>query len=171
MQRKHGKAILLTLGLGVSVSMAHAAEKTLEFQLVSKALDPQILEAPNIENQTIMQSKGFGVAVFKDGRVGTKDYTLTRDANKGVGTLVGYSTYYFDEGSVTARFTATVGGPQGTHGDYKILGGVGDYAGAKADISGADRDSHAAVGGAFRRGPAVDRVHRRANGIQLRLVA
>ena len=130
MQRKPGSAILLTLGLAVSVSMAQAAEKTLEFQLVSKALDPQTLEAPNIENQTIMQSKGFGVAVFKDGRVGTKDYIFTRDANKGVGTLVGYSTYYFDEGSVTARFTATIGGAQGTHGDYKILGGAGAYAGA-----------------------------------------
>ena len=123
MQPKHGKAILLTLGLAVSPAVAQGAEKTLEFRLVSKALDPQTLEAPNIENQTIMQSKGFGVAVFKDGRVGTKDYIFTRDANKGVGTLVGYSTYYFDEGSVTARFTATIGGPQGTHGDYKISGG------------------------------------------------
>jgi hypothetical protein len=131
MQRKHGSAIVLALGLSLSLSIAaQAADKTLEFQLVSKALDPQTLEAPNIENQTIMQSRGFGVAVFKDGRVGTKDYIFTRDANKGVGTLLGYSTYYFEEGSVTARFTATIGGPQGTHGDYKITGGTGAYAGA-----------------------------------------
>jgi hypothetical protein len=93
MQGTHGKAILLTLGPAVSLAVAQAAEKTLEFQLVSKALDPQTLEAPNIENQTIMQAKSFGVAVFKDGRVGTKDYIFTRDANKGVGTLVGYSSY------------------------------------------------------------------------------
>jgi hypothetical protein len=132
MQCKHGNATLLALGLSLSLSMvaAQAADKTLEFQLVSKALDPQTLEAPNTENQTIMQSRGFGVAVFKDGRVGTKDYIFTRDASKGVGTLLGYSTYYFEEGSVTARFTATIGGPQGTHGDYKITGGTGAYAGA-----------------------------------------
>lgn len=73
MQPKHGKAILLSLGLAVSLAAAQAAERTLEFQLVSKALDPQTLEAPSIENQTITQSKGFGVAVFKDGQVGTKD--------------------------------------------------------------------------------------------------
>ncbi len=131
MEQRHTGAILFGLGLALSLAMvaARAAEKTLEFTLVTKSLDPQTLEAPNIENQTITQYRAFGVAAFKDGRVGTKDFIVSRDMNKGVGTLFGYSTYYFEEGSVTARFTATVN-PQATHGEYKILGGTGAYAGA-----------------------------------------
>lgn len=109
---------------------AGAAEKTLEFQLVTKDLDPRTLEAPtSFEGQTIVQSKAFGVAVFKDGRIGTKDFTYISDVNKGAGTGFGYSTYYFDDGSVSARFTFTIG-PRGLHGDYKIQSGTGAYAGA-----------------------------------------
>jgi hypothetical protein len=124
-------AIIAVLILPFSLSMpaAHAGEKALEFQLVTKYLDPRTLDAPNVEKQTITQSKGFGVAVFKDGRIGTKDYIVANDSNKGAGTAFGYSTYTFDDGSVTARFMATFG-PQGTHGEYKILAGTGAYAGA-----------------------------------------
>ena len=59
----------------------------------------------------------------------TKDYIVANDINKGAGTAFGYSTYTFDDGSVTASFMATVGS-QGVHGAYKILAGTGAYAGA-----------------------------------------
>jgi hypothetical protein len=111
------------------MSAAHAGEKTLEFQLVTKYLDPRTLDAPNVEDQTITQSRAFGVAVFKDGRFGTKDFIVANDKHKGAGTAFGYSTYTFDDGSVTARFTVSYG-PQGNHGEYKILSGTGAYAGA-----------------------------------------
>jgi hypothetical protein len=129
MQCNRASAVMVALSLSLSMAAAHAAEKTLEFQLVTKYLDPRTLDAPNIEDQTITQSKAFGVAVFKDGRIGTKDYILANDKLKGAGTVFGYSTYTFDDGSITARFTGTFG-PQGTHGDYKILSGTGAYAGA-----------------------------------------
>jgi hypothetical protein len=121
--------VALSLSFSLSIGAAHAAEKTLEFQLVTKYLDPRTLDAPNVEDQTITQSKAFGVAVFKDGRIGTKDYIVANDKHKDAGTAFGYSTYTFDDGSVTARFTGTFG-PQGTHGEYKILSGTGAYAGA-----------------------------------------
>ncbi len=128
--RRRAVAAALVLSFITVGPVALAAEKTLEFQLVTKNLDPRTLDAPpNFEGQTITQSKAFGVAVFKDGRVGTKDYTVVVDVNKGAGTAFGYSTYYFDDGSVSASFTYAFG-PQAGHGNYKILSGTGAYAGA-----------------------------------------
>lgn len=131
MQRNSARVLLVALGLPFSFSMrvAYAGETTLDFQLVTKYIEPRTLDAPNLEKQTITQSKAFGVAVFKDGRIGTKDFIVANDIGKGAGTAFGYSTYTFDNGSVTARFTATVGS-QGVHGEYKILAGTGAFAGA-----------------------------------------
>lgn len=111
-------------------AVASAAEKTLDFNLVVKSVDPRRDDAPNVEGQSLTQSKAFGVVLFKDGRIGTKDYVYVSDMNnKGAGSGFGYSTYYFDEGSVTARFTFSIGA-QGLRGEYKILSGTGAYAGA-----------------------------------------
>jgi len=125
-------AVLATLiaGFLFPTSGALAGEKTLEFQLVTKYLDPRTIDVPNVEGQTITQSKAFGVGVFKDGKIATKDYVMAADSNKGAGTSYGYSTYTFDDGSsVTARFVYDFKPNQG-HGDYTILSGTGAYAGA-----------------------------------------
>ncbi len=120
---------ILTLPLPLTTAPAYAAGKTLEFQLVTKYLEPQTLEATNVADQAITQSKAFGVAVFKDGRIGTKDFIVALDKHKGAGTAFGYSTYTFDDGSITARFTGAFDS-KGGHGDYTILSGTGAYAGA-----------------------------------------
>ena len=119
----------LTLPLPLSIGAAYAGEKTLEFQLLVKYFEPRTLDAKNIEDQSITQAKGFGVAVFKDGRLGTLDFIFTGDKQKSAGTAFGYGTYTFDDGSITERFTLTIG-PQVVHGDYKILSGTAAYAGA-----------------------------------------
>jgi hypothetical protein len=111
------------------MGMALAGEKTLEFQLVTKYFEPRKLEVKNVEDQTVTQTKAFGVAVFKDGRIGTKDFITVIDNQKGAGTGFGYSTYTFDDGSVTARFTFTFDS-KNVHGDYKVLSGTGAYAGS-----------------------------------------
>jgi hypothetical protein len=131
MQCNRASAIVVALILPFSLltAAAHAGEKTLEFQLVTKYLDPRTLDAPNVEKQTITQSKAFGVAVFKDGRIGTKDFIVANDRHGDAGTAFGYSTYTFEDGSITARFTFTFD-PQVGHGEYKILSGTGAYAGA-----------------------------------------
>ncbi len=76
-------------------------EKTLEFQVVTKYLELRTLDALNIEDQTITQAKGFGVAVFKDGRIGTLDFITVIDKRKSDGTGFGFTTYTFDDGSIT----------------------------------------------------------------------
>lgn len=133
MYSKINLAIHATLmaGFFFSSSIATAAEKTLEFQLVVKLTDSRAIEAPNVPNQMITQSKAFGVGIFKDGRIAVKDFVLVSDLNKGVGSMYGYSTYTFDDGStITAHFTGEYKPNQPTHGEYKILSGTGAYAGA-----------------------------------------
>jgi hypothetical protein len=111
-------------------SIAFAGEQKLEFKLVTFRIDPTVLEAANIDGQTITASKAFGVAYFKDGRVAVKNYIFSTELLKGSGPLRGYSTYTFDEGStITASFTGEV--TEGlSHGLYTILSGTGTYANA-----------------------------------------
>ena len=133
MRSKGKSAILAALMAGFlfDSSLAAAAEKILEFQLVVKQIDPRVIEAPNVPNQMVTQSKAFGVGIFKDGRIAVKDFVFVSDLNKGVGSMYGYSTYMFDDGAtITAHFTAEYKANQPVHGEYKILSGTGAYAGA-----------------------------------------
>ena len=134
MSRKGVLVVIEAFVLGALVvyaSPAFAADKTLEFQLVTKALDPHTIDIPNVEGQSLTQSKAFGVGVFKDGRLATKDFVVVRDSGKDAVSLLGYSTYTFDDGStLTMSFTAKGDAKQQLHGDYKILSGTGAYKGA-----------------------------------------
>ena len=113
-------------------SMAIAGQSTLEFKLVTKAIEVQSIDVPNLENQRIGQGRAIGVATFKDGRIAIKNFVFQFDENKnGTSSTYGYSTYTFDDGStITARFSDQTGPNQAEHGEYKILSGTGAYAGA-----------------------------------------
>jgi len=41
----------------------------LEFKLVTRPVDVKVTEVANVEGQTVMSGKMFGVAFFKDGRI------------------------------------------------------------------------------------------------------
>jgi hypothetical protein len=110
--------------------IAFAGEQVLEFKLVTKLLSPTVLEAANIEGQTMIASKAVGVAYFKDGRVAAKDFIVTIDVRNGSGPYRGYSTYTFEDGSsITASFTGERKGGE-SHGVYTIVSGIGIYANA-----------------------------------------
>jgi hypothetical protein len=131
MQRNHTNEVRVTLcliGL-LSTGLVCAGERTLEFQLVTKYLDIRTMDAANVDGQTVTQGKAFGVAVFKDGKIGTKEFIFARDGQKGGGTYYGYSTYTFDDGSITARYVGSYDSKR-SHCDYTILSGTGNYAGA-----------------------------------------
>jgi hypothetical protein len=128
MQPNRAGALLVALSLPcLSMGPAYAGERTLEFLLVTRDLEVRTLDAPNIEGESITIAKAFGVAVFKDGHVGIKDYVAAVDKHKDGGAAYGYSTYTFEDGSITARFDSVFGKH---HCDYKILSGTGAYAGA-----------------------------------------
>jgi hypothetical protein len=132
MQGKRAIAVQVALGLLVLLSMglASAGERTLEFQLVTKYLDVRTMDAANVDGQSVSQGKAFGVAVFKDGKIGTKEFVFARDGHKDGGSYYGYSTYTFEDGSVTARYVGSYDS-QHSHCDYTILSGTGTYASAR----------------------------------------
>src|SRR5215470_11772918 len=127
--RKSLTFFLSGVALVVAVSTAVAGEQVLEFKLVTKPIDVKITEAANVEGQTVVSGKYFGVAVFKDGRIGVKEFVNTSDLLKGSGPYFGYSTYTFEDGSITARYTGSVKDGQ-SKGEYTILSGTGAYANA-----------------------------------------
>ncbi len=131
--RVSGALIALSVPLSLSMGAAYAGENTLEFQLVVKYLEPRTLDASNIEDQAITQAKGFGVAVFKDGRIGTKDFIMAVDKHKDAGTGFGYSTYKFEDGSIGALHD----GIQCSRYPRRLQGLVGDRR-----LSGCHRKRH-----------------------------
>jgi hypothetical protein len=112
-----------------AASNALAGEQVLEFKLVTKPIDFKVTEVANIEGQMVASGKLFGVAAFKDGRVGVKEFVNSSDMLKGSGSFFGYSTYTFEDGSITARYTGTTKDGKST-GEYTILSGTGAYANA-----------------------------------------
>lgn len=128
--RKSLTFLLSGVALAVAVSTAVAGEQVLEFKLVTKPIDVKVIEAANVEGQTVMSGKFFGVAVFNDGRIGVKEFVNSSDLLKGSGPFFGYSTYTFEEGSITARYTGSAKDGKST-GEYTILSGTGAYANAK----------------------------------------
>ncbi|WP_246173948.1 hypothetical protein [Bradyrhizobium paxllaeri] len=127
--RKSLAVFLSGVALAIAASPASAGEQVLEFKLVTKPIDFKITEVANIEGQTVASGKLFGVAVFKDGRMGVKEFVNSSDTLKGTGSFFGYSTYTFEEGSITARYAGSVKDGR-SNGEYTILSGTGAYANA-----------------------------------------
>ncbi|WOH51760.1 hypothetical protein [Bradyrhizobium sp. sBnM-33] len=128
--RKSLAVFLSGVALVIAASTALAGEQVLEFKLVTKPIDVKVTEAANVEGQTVMSGKFFGVAVFKDGRIGVKEFAHSADLLKGSGPFYGYSTYTFEDGSITARYTGLAKDGL-SKGEYTILSDTGAYANAK----------------------------------------
>ena len=58
-----------------------------------------------------------------------KKFVHSGDMLKGSGPLYGYSTYTFEDGSITARYTGSTKDGR-LKGEYAILSGTGAYANA-----------------------------------------
>ena len=130
-RRTHFSSFLIgAASLLAASTTALTGEQVLEFKLVTKAIDPKVVQAANIEGQTMSTSNAFGVAFFKDGRVAAKDFVVSTDLRKGSGPIRGYSTYTFDDGSsITASFTGEFKDNR-AHGVYTVVSGTGAYANA-----------------------------------------
>src|SRR4029077_11001245 len=127
--RKSLAVFLSGAALVIAAPTALAGEQVLEFRLVTKPIDVKVIEAANVEGQKVMSGKFFGVAVFKDGRIGVKEFVHSADLLKGSGPYYGYSTYTFEDGSITARYAGSVKDGR-SKGEYTILSGTGAYANA-----------------------------------------
>jgi len=127
--RKSLAVFLSGVALTIAASTALAGEQVLEFKLIVKPIDVKVTEAANVEGQTVVSGKYFGVTVFKDGRIGLKEFVHSADMLKGSGPYYGYSTYTFEEGSITARYAGSIKDGR-SNGEYTILSGTGAYANA-----------------------------------------
>ncbi|WP_407177368.1 hypothetical protein [Bradyrhizobium sp. STM 3562] len=128
--RKSPAIFLCSVAIVLAASTALAGEQVLEFKLVTKPIDYKVTEAANIEGQSVASGKLFGVAFFKDGRIAVKDFVNSADLLKGSGSIHGYSTYTFEDGSsITARYAGSVKDGK-SKGEYTILSGTGAYANA-----------------------------------------
>src|SRR3974390_226042 len=127
--RKSLTVFLSGIALIYAASTALAGERVPEFKLVTKPLSLKETETPHSEGQPGAFGKVFGVAGFKDGRIGVKEFVNTSDLLKGSGPFFGYSTYTFEDGSITARYTGSVKDGK-SKGEYTILSGTGTYANA-----------------------------------------
>ena len=134
---------------------ALAGEQVLEFKLVTKPMDLKVTEVANVEGQTVMSGKMFGVAFFKDGRVAVKDFVHSADLIKGSGPIYGYSTYTFDDGSsITARYAGAIKDGR-AKGEY--TNSVGHRGVCKRDGHGRLRKCASRLQG---RGPLRREIHR-----------
>ena len=105
-------------------------QHALEFKLVTRPVDVKVIEAANVEGQTVVSGKFFGVTVFKDGRIGLKEFVHSADMLKGSGPFFGYSTYTFEDGPRSRRVTPARPRTGRLKGEYTILSGTGAYANA-----------------------------------------
>jgi len=109
---------------------ATAEEQTFKGRLVVNQPTGTSTALPSFGGHTFNANKYSGVAVFEDGRVAYKQYIESSDDTAAGGDYKGYATYTFQNGdSLTMSYTGGWKG-NGFDGEYKILSGVGAYAGA-----------------------------------------
>ncbi len=94
----------------------------------------KVFEAANIDGQALSAGHYVGIAYFTDGRIAVKNYIATADTLKGSGSLRGYSTYTFNDGSsITASYTGEVKGGVRS-GTYTIVSGTGAFDGTFSGV-------------------------------------
>lgn len=120
--------------IGAVATGAVAEDQTLEFRLVTHGINLNVIPATETEGHVLGVGKMRGVAVFDDGRLADKVYSVSFDYTEGEGTCHGYSTYTFEDGSTIASSfectsAADAGGGRVIKGTYSDLTGTGQYEG------------------------------------------
>lgn len=111
--------------------VAQAGEHVLPFSLVTRAIDVKTEKVAGIEGLVVSTGRYAGTAVFADGRIANKEFTLTYDFRQGAGPFHGYSNYTFVDGSsLMMRYEGTLVPGKPMRGSYTVLSGSGIYKGA-----------------------------------------
>lgn len=121
--------------VGTASTSVDAKEQLLKFRLVTHSLETNAIPASNAEGHLLGVGKFRGVAIFDDGRLADKSFTVSFDYTKGIGPYHGYSIYTFEDGStIVARFDGNAkAGPDGrrSRGEYSDLIGIGTFEGVQ----------------------------------------
>lgn len=115
---------------GASASSG-AGEQVLAYTLVTRAMDVKTEKVAAVEGLVVSAGRYAGTAIFENGRIANKEFTLSYDFRKGAGPFYGYSTYTFVDGSaLVMRFEGVQEPGKPMLGRYTVLSGSGAYAGA-----------------------------------------
>ncbi len=118
---------------GMALPNAQASEQSLKFRLVvHDDAAMKVVEAPDADGHRLGSGSQYGTAMFDDGRIAAKYFVFSFEETNVGSQYIGYSTYTFEDGSsITARFDDATGADGVTDGKYTVLGGSGQYDGAK----------------------------------------
>jgi hypothetical protein len=131
--------ILMCAGTGaLLISTAHADE-TLRYRPIIHVTSLQSLDLGDIDGHTALLASFLGTAIFADNSMAATERSTFADLVKGNGSLNGYTTLNFDDGSSLVykwSGTSTADGKGAIQkGSGIITGGKGRYEGAKGDFT------------------------------------
>jgi hypothetical protein len=123
--------------LTVGANTATRADETLKWRHVQHNTFFQTQNIGDMDGHSLSLYQLPGIAFFPDGSTGTTLVIGTSDLAKGSGTLNGYATLNFSDGSaVYMKYSGTIK-TEGTKfprsGTFTVVGGKGRYEGAKGD--------------------------------------
>jgi hypothetical protein len=125
------KSILAVLSaVSLAGGAVSAEEQTLRFKLVVSMTNTAEMELASVPDRSLAANEAVGVAYFEDGRVAFKQFVISSVGGDKDGSILGLSTYTFENGdALILKFT---GGwtTEGLGGDYEVLSGTGAFEGA-----------------------------------------
>jgi hypothetical protein len=113
------------------------ADETLKWRHVQHNTSFQSQDVGDVKGHSLSVYQLPGIAFFPDGSTGSTLVVGTSDVTNGSGTLNGYSTLNFTDGSaIFMKYTGTIkvdGTKVPRRGTFTVIGGKGRYEGAKGD--------------------------------------
>jgi hypothetical protein len=132
------KSLLVATAVLSIISTSALADETLKWRHVQHAASVQTLQVGDANGHALNLYRTPGIAFLPDGSTATTLVIGTSDLVNGSGTVNGYGTITFSDGSeLLTKYTGTVFPREGSKmlrkGTYIVVGGKGRYAGAKGD--------------------------------------
>lgn len=141
-----GALLTITALAAAGANDGHAAEETLNYQLVVHLTDTHTIDAPLDDGHAIGVAAFRGLAIFDDGSIANHWYWGSFDFHDGSGRFEGYALWAFDDGSelrssYSGEAEATERGItfEGRHEDitgtktYADVEGEGQFTGERVD--------------------------------------
>jgi hypothetical protein len=133
------RRIILAFALAGVLSVPTKADETLQYRHIIHVTSLQSLDLRDIDGHTALLARFSGTAIFADNSIAATEGSTFADLVKGNGSLNGYTTLNFNDGSSLVykwSGTSTADGKGAIQkGSGIITGGKGRYEGAKGDFT------------------------------------
>jgi hypothetical protein len=133
------KKLLMVTAAVCSIQASAFADETLKFRSVYYVTSVQSQDVGDIDGHTMSLVRASGLASLPDGAVATDNFTTTTDYVKGSGPFLLHGIITFSDGSAlyyeTNGSVMVDGAKTNNKGTIRIIGGKGQFQGAKGDGS------------------------------------